>query len=140
MEKPRRFRSDPDDNADDVVEFLDGRAIQRHYEPWRIRGRVAGRVCGFREITVQRLDRLRTAARSGGARSAYAPAGGGGRAGTTGAGGNQARRGDVGSPSHRSRKPWEPSMPASWSLWMGANGSPWELAPGGERGLWAASS
>jgi signal transduction histidine kinase len=54
MERLRRFRSHPDDNNDDVVEFLDGRVIQRHYEPRRIRGRIAGRVCGFRDITEQR--------------------------------------------------------------------------------------
>jgi len=64
MEKPRRFRSHPDDNHDDVVEFLDGRTIQRHYEPRRIRGRVAGRVCGFRDITEQRRTQLALEART----------------------------------------------------------------------------
>jgi len=63
MEKPRRFRSQPEDNHDDVVEFLDGRAIQRHYEPRRIGERVAGRVCGFRDITEQRRAQVALEAR-----------------------------------------------------------------------------
>ncbi len=64
MEKPQRFRSHPEDNHDDVVEFLDGRAIQRHYEPRRIGGRAAGRVCSFRDITEQRRARVTLEARS----------------------------------------------------------------------------
>jgi len=64
MEKPRRFRNHPDDNHDDVVEFLDGRAIQRHYEPRRLGGRGAGRVCGFRDITEQRRAQVALEART----------------------------------------------------------------------------
>ncbi len=64
MEKPRRSRSHPDDNHDDVVEFLDGRAIQRHYEPRRDGGKFAGRVCGFRDITAQRLAQASLEART----------------------------------------------------------------------------
>jgi len=64
MEKLRRFQSDSDDNIDDVVEFLDGRAIQRHYEPRRVRGRIAGRVYGFRDITVERRAQVALEART----------------------------------------------------------------------------
>jgi PAS domain S-box-containing protein len=64
MEKPRRFRSHPENYNDDVVEFLDGRVIQRHYEPRRIRGRIAGRVCGFRDITEQRRAQVALEART----------------------------------------------------------------------------
>ena len=64
MERLRRFRSHPDDNNDDVVEFLDGRVIQRHYEPRRIRGKVRGRVCGFRDITEQRRAQVALEART----------------------------------------------------------------------------
>jgi two-component system sensor histidine kinase/response regulator len=41
----------PETNADDLIEFLDGRAYERHTEPLRVGGRVIGRVWGFRNIT-----------------------------------------------------------------------------------------
>ena len=64
MERLRRFRNHPDDNNDDEVEFLDGRVIQRHYEPRCLRGKVRGRVCGFRDITEQRRAQVALEART----------------------------------------------------------------------------
>ena len=44
----------PETYADDLIEFVDGRAYERHTEPLRVGGRVIGRVWGFRNITEQR--------------------------------------------------------------------------------------
>jgi PAS domain S-box-containing protein len=44
----------PDSVSDDLVEFADGRVLERHSEPLEIRGRRAGRVWSFRNITERR--------------------------------------------------------------------------------------
>src|SRR5581483_8369030 len=60
----------PDANTDDTIEFVDGRVLDRHSEPLRVRGRVAGRVWCYRDVTTARrteteLRNARDAAEAG---------------------------------------------------------------------------
>ncbi|HKX00191.1 MAG TPA: response regulator [Bryobacteraceae bacterium] len=54
LSRADKFKADPDHTTDDVLEFLDGRVFERHYEPRRVGGKIVGRVCDFRDITAQR--------------------------------------------------------------------------------------
>jgi PAS domain S-box-containing protein len=44
-------RADSESQSDDILEFRNGRAFERHSEPQHINGGNAGRVWGFREVT-----------------------------------------------------------------------------------------
>jgi signal transduction histidine kinase/CheY-like chemotaxis protein len=58
--------SDHETQSDDVLEFKDGRIVERHSEPQRVRGKSVGRVWGFRDVT----ERSRTRAELESARDA----------------------------------------------------------------------
>ncbi len=45
------LESKPLANSNDVVRFKDGRVLERHSEAQQIKGRIVGRVCGYRDIT-----------------------------------------------------------------------------------------
>jgi len=49
-----QFDTDPDAKSDDELELADGRVFERHCEPQRLGGKVAGRVSGYRDITDHR--------------------------------------------------------------------------------------
>jgi two-component system, sensor histidine kinase and response regulator len=50
--------ANPATHSDDELECLDGRVLERHFEPHLNRGEVVGRVCSFRDVTASR--KLRT--------------------------------------------------------------------------------
>jgi signal transduction histidine kinase/CheY-like chemotaxis protein len=54
LSRVRELYADPDTLSDDVLEFLDGRTLERHCEPLRVRGRNVGRVWGVRDVTERR--------------------------------------------------------------------------------------
>ncbi|HVN78060.1 MAG TPA: response regulator, partial [Terriglobia bacterium] len=54
LTRTEQIYQQPDSVSDDLVEFLDGRVFERHGEPLEIRGRRAGRVWSFRNITERR--------------------------------------------------------------------------------------
>jgi PAS domain S-box-containing protein len=45
------FYAHPDGQSDDVIELKDGRILERHSHPQRVRGKNVGRVWGFRDVT-----------------------------------------------------------------------------------------
>ena len=69
VSKIKELRADPDAKSDDLLEFKDGRAFERHSEPQRVKGKCVGRVWAFRDITERRrsqmeLERAKEAAES----------------------------------------------------------------------------
>ena len=50
----RMIQEDPEMHSDEVLELGDGRIVERHSEPQRVRGRNIGRVWGFRDATAGR--------------------------------------------------------------------------------------
>ena len=58
LKDPERFHlrvaelyAHPDEQGDDVIELKDGRILERHSHPQRVRGKNVGRVWGFRDVT-----------------------------------------------------------------------------------------
>jgi len=50
----KEIYADSEAQSDDVVELKDGRVFERHSEPQRLKGKNAGRVWGYRDITLQK--------------------------------------------------------------------------------------
>lgn len=61
LAKVQQLYREPEAESVDVLEFKDGRAFERFSNPWRIDGRLTGRVWSFRDVTEQRrtADKLR---------------------------------------------------------------------------------
>lgn len=51
LAKVKELYSHPEVKSDDVIEFKDGRVFERHSEPQKVNGKVAGRVWGFHDVT-----------------------------------------------------------------------------------------
>ncbi len=69
LAKVQQVYADPDGEVDDVLEFKDGRILERHCELQRVKGKRVGRVWGFRDVTEQRrasqeLENAKAAAES----------------------------------------------------------------------------
>jgi signal transduction histidine kinase/DNA-binding response OmpR family regulator len=67
LAKVHEFHIDDAAQSDDLLEFKDGRIVERHSEPQRVSGKSVGRVWGFRDVTERRrvqeeLQRARDAA------------------------------------------------------------------------------
>jgi PAS domain S-box-containing protein len=68
VKDPERFlaisqvrRAQPDDERRDMVELTDGRILECHVQPQRVKGRRVGTVTCFRDVTErERLDRIVT--------------------------------------------------------------------------------
>jgi two-component system sensor histidine kinase/response regulator len=50
----RRMDADPEGKSDDVINLKDGRVFEVHSEPQNLKGRNAGRVWGFRDVTLRK--------------------------------------------------------------------------------------
>jgi signal transduction histidine kinase/DNA-binding response OmpR family regulator len=67
LARVHELNNDRETQSDDVLEFNDGRIVERHSEPQRVNGKSVGRVWGFRDVTErsrarQELERARDAA------------------------------------------------------------------------------
>src|SRR5450432_4038669 len=51
LAKVNELYSDSETQSDDVLEFKDGRIVERHSEPQLVNGKSVGRVWGFRDVT-----------------------------------------------------------------------------------------
>lgn len=54
LAKVQELYNDYETQSDDVLEFKDGRIIERHSEPQRVNGKSVGRVWGVRDVTERR--------------------------------------------------------------------------------------
>lgn len=55
------FYAHPNGRSDDVIELKDGRILERHSQPQRVRGKNVGRVWGYRDVTERaRADEVRS--------------------------------------------------------------------------------
>ncbi|MCP4434089.1 MAG: EAL domain-containing protein [Actinomycetia bacterium] len=54
MSKAAALYDNPEQESHDVIEFLDGRVIERDSRPQRLDGRTIGRVWSFRDVTAKR--------------------------------------------------------------------------------------
>src|SRR5450432_1801532 len=67
LAKVNELYSDSETQSDDVLEFKDGRIVERHSEPQLVNGKSVGRVWGFRDVTErsrarEELEKARDAA------------------------------------------------------------------------------
>ena len=67
LAKAHELYNDNEAQSDDVLEFKDGRIVERHSEPQRVNGKNVGRVWGFHDVTErsrvgEELERAREAA------------------------------------------------------------------------------
>jgi signal transduction histidine kinase/PleD family two-component response regulator len=67
LAKVNELNNDNQAQSDDLLEFKDGRTVERHSEPQRVNGKSVGRVWGFRDVTERSraqedLERARDAA------------------------------------------------------------------------------
>ena len=67
LAKVHELHNDNETQSDDVLEFKDGRIVERHSEPQRVNGKSVGRVWGFRDVTErsrarEQMERARDAA------------------------------------------------------------------------------
>jgi signal transduction histidine kinase/CheY-like chemotaxis protein len=51
LAKASELYNDYETQSDDIIEFKDGRIIERHSEPQRVNGKSVGRVWGYRDVT-----------------------------------------------------------------------------------------
>jgi signal transduction histidine kinase/CheY-like chemotaxis protein len=58
LAKTYELYSDNETQSDDVLEFKDGRIVERHSEPQRVNGKSVGRVWGFRDVTERSRARV----------------------------------------------------------------------------------
>jgi signal transduction histidine kinase/DNA-binding response OmpR family regulator len=63
LERIQFLYQHPDNETDDIIDLADGRTLERHSEPRRLQGKIAGRVWGFRDVTARKHaeQELRTA-------------------------------------------------------------------------------
>jgi PAS domain S-box-containing protein len=55
VERGRELRENLDTHEHDLIEFIDGRIIERFSRPYRINDQTVGRLCGYRDVT-ERLN------------------------------------------------------------------------------------
>jgi len=53
LAKVKEMYAEPEAHSEDVIEFADGRVIQRQSEPLRLRGRIVGRIWDFSDVSRQ---------------------------------------------------------------------------------------
>jgi len=54
LQRVQQLNHDPEAQTDDLIEFCNGRILQHHSEPQRVKGTSVGRVWGFRDVTESR--------------------------------------------------------------------------------------
>lgn len=56
LEKVHALYDNPSESSSDVLQFKDGRLVERHSHPQRVGGEVVGRVWSFRDVTEQHFS------------------------------------------------------------------------------------